>query len=242
MSKKIFILSNALFKRSLALVLIVLPVACNKFIEPSSAEFGYQYYPMEMGQFRTYYTQVIDYALDGSIDTTRYLTKELVEDTIRYTDGTLKYILGRYSMDLEGMGWHKDSLWAVSSNQSKVVMSEANVDYIKLSFPVMENMEWDGNALNGRDKEIYELNNLKQPYSYDTLNYENTLTVVQADLVDPNKITEDDYRFEVFALDVGLVHKFRKKVIYCDPSKCSENGIIENGVIFEQKLIEFGKE
>lgn len=220
----------------------MIAMGCNKFIEPETVDFGYKYYPIEIGQYRTYYTQVINYNLTGSVDTTDYLTKELVEDTVRYSDGSLKYVLGRYSKELDEVDWHKDSLWAVFTNYTNVVVSEGNVDYIKLSFPVEESLEWDGNALNAEDKEIYKLSNLRQPYSYDTLNYENTLTVVQADLLDPIKISNDDYRIEVFALDVGLVYKLKKKIDYCNPEICSENGIIVTGIIFEQKLIEFGKE
>lgn len=228
--------------RTASFVFVVFIFSCNSFVEPNVEEFGYQYYPIEIGQYRIYFTQQINYNLDGSVETINYLVKEVVEDTVHYSDGSLKYILGRYSKELSALDWHKDSLWAAYLNQSTLVISEANLDYIKLAFPVKELLTWDGNALNGKDEEIYEINNLGQPYSYDTLNYQNTLTLIQSDLLDPNKITEDDYRVEVYAYEVGMVYKLIKKLNYCDPTKCAENGIIEEGTIFEQKLIEFGKE
>lgn len=232
----------AFLVRPASFVFIALVYSCNSFVEPNVDEFGYQYYPIEIGQYRTYLTQQINYRLDGTIDTVKYYSKEVVEDTVRYSDGSLKHILGRYSKGANEIDWHKDSLWAARLNKSTLVVSETNVDYIKLSFPVEESLKWDGNKLNGKNEELYEIRNLGQPYSYDTYNYQNTLTVYQADLLDPNKITEDDYRYEVFAFEVGLVYRLIKKINYCDPTKCTENGTITEGIIFEQNLVEFGKE
>lgn len=215
---------------------------CSQTVNPNLSDFGFDYYPIEKGQYRIYYTRLITYSLDGSVDTTNYLTKEVVEDSITYVDGSARMLLGRYSADLGTNEWKKDSLWLVNVTTTNIVVSEANVDYIKLAFPVEEKLSWDGNAFNSRDEEIYELNNLNTTYEYDTLSYESALTVVHADLIDPAKLTSDDYRIEVYAKGVGLVHKLKKQIHYCDPTRCSENGTIDDGIIFEQKLIEFGKE
>lgn len=218
----------------------MLLIGCNETLESIDSEFGYEYYPTEMGDYRIYHTSDIRYNLNGTIDTTQYLVKELVEELIENVDGTFRLTLGRYSADIGSNDWSKDSLWAVFMDETKVVVSEANIDFIKLVFPVTENTEWDGNAFNSSDDEIYRVEEMRKNYSYDTLSFENTLTVVHKDLIDPAKITEDDYRIEVFATNVGLIHKLKFKINYC--STCAENGKIENGFIFEQKLIEFGKE
>ncbi|MCB0496802.1 MAG: hypothetical protein KDC79_11755 [Cyclobacteriaceae bacterium] len=225
-----------------SIVIVGLISSCNKTIEPDLSDFGYEYFPIEIGQYRTYYSMRIDYNLDGSIDTTQYLTKEIVEDTVVYSDGSKRYLLGRYSANIGSDNWQKDSLWTAMVSESNVVISEGNIDFIKLAFPVKSALKWDGNARNNRTEELYEISDLEAPYSYDTLSFSNTLTVIQADLIDPAKLTEDDYRIEVYAKGVGLVHKLKMRINYCDPTKCSENGTIEDGEVFEQKLIEFGEE
>ncbi|MCF6361405.1 MAG: hypothetical protein L3J29_11670 [Cyclobacteriaceae bacterium] len=224
----------------LAMVLVTTFLGCTKVIEPNFNDFGLQYYPTSLGDYRVYYTQTIRFNLNGSIDTTQYLVKELAEDSVVYSDGNARILLGRYSSQLGEINWQKDSIWAVLINNSNVIMSEANKDYVKLSFPVLENKKWDGNATNSDESEYYELIDLENPYTYDTLSFENTLTVVQKDLIDPAKITEDNYRIEVYAANIGLIHKLKIKINYC--SNCIENGKIDDGFIFEQKLIEFGKE
>jgi hypothetical protein len=230
-----------LFKQILTVLFLVLLFnGCNTSLEPDISGFGYEYYPTEIGDYRIYHSVTIRYNLDGSIDTTTYLMKEVAEDSIRYNDGLTRVILGRYSTEIDGNKWRKDSLWAVLVDDANVVVSEANKDFIKLSFPVAESKEWDGNSFNSGDSEFYKLKEVGKPYSYDTLSYQKTLTVVHKDLIDPIKITEDDYRIEVFAAGIGLIHKLKIKLNYC--SSCVENGKIDDGFIFEQKLIEIGKE
>ncbi|MCF6352538.1 MAG: hypothetical protein L3J06_05975 [Cyclobacteriaceae bacterium] len=221
------------------LVFSTIIMGCTKTIEPNINELGVEFYPVKVGDYRIYYTKTITYNLNGQIDTTEYLVKEIAEDSVVYTDGNARIILGRYSSNLEGAKWQKDSIWSVLINNYTVIVSEANVDFVKLSFPVLENKKWNGNATNSKEIETYNLINLRKPYSYDTLSYQSTLTVVHKDLIDPAKITEDDYRIEVFATNIGLIHKLKIKINYC--SGCVENGKIDDGFIFEQKLIEFGK-
>jgi len=218
----------------------LLLVGCTQTLEPNTSEFGYEYYPTEIGDYRIYYTVGIRYNLDGSIDTTKYLVKEVAEELITYVDGTNRLVLGRYSTDIGSSEWKKDSLWSVWIDNTKVVVSEANIDFIKLVFPVEESKEWDGNAFNSDDDEFYKIEDFEKPYSYDTLSYNKTLIVVHEDFIDPAKITKDNYRIEVFASGIGLIHKLKIKINYC--SKCVENGKIDDGFIFEQKLIKIGKE
>jgi len=227
-------------KQILVLLVTGALISCNETVEPNISDFGYEYYPMEVGAYRIYYTSIIRHNLDGSIDTTKYLVKEVAEDSIIYTDGSTRIVLGRYSADLNETKWRKDSLWAVLRDEAKIIVSEANIDFIKLIFPVKESITWDGNASNSKLLESYRMEEVGKTYAYDTLSYNNTLTVVQADLLDPAKITSDDYRVEVFAANIGLVYKLNSKINYC--SSCVENGKIDEGYIFEQKLIEFGKE
>jgi len=238
--KVLSLLNQHLFKWLLVLIAFVHIGCSSKTVEPNWSNFGFEYYPLEVGDYKVYYTQVIYYTLDGSTDTIQYLVKEIVEDSIAFSDGSYRFLLGRYSMAIGASSWQKDSLWAVNKTQASVVVSEANLDFIKLVFPVIENKKWDGNALNSRDNEDYIIKETGKPYMYDTLSFNNSLTVVHADFLDPVKITNDDYRIEVFAANVGLVNKINLKIKYC--SSCVENGTIKEGIVFEQKLIEFGKE
>ena len=82
-----------------SIVIVGLISSCNKTIEPDLSDFGYEYFPIEIGQYRTYYSMRIDYNLDGSIDTTQYLTKEIVEDTVVYSDGSKRYLFNSRNSD-----------------------------------------------------------------------------------------------------------------------------------------------
>ncbi len=221
----------------MALHALAFLAACTQTIEPDTDAFGFDYYPMRLGDERIYYTQEIFFKLSGTVDTLTYLVKEIVEDTIKQTDGNYQLLLGRYSTSLDTTKWQKDSLWMVEVNNQRVLLSEATKAFVKLVFPVANNTQWDGNAKNADKEEIYVLTEVGGGYAYDTLSFGTTARVVHKDLRDPAKITEDDYRFEVFAREVGLVHRYKLKLNYC--SKCSENGVVEEGYILDQKLISF---
>ena len=240
-----YFVKHFLLKRVIIPLAFILSITgCSETMDPDLSNFGYDYYPMEVGDFRIYHTTSIRYNLNGTIDTVSYLVKEQAEELSKNVDGSDRLILGRYSADIGTNIWRKDSLWAVFIDPSKVVVSEANIDFIKLVFPLTKFSNWDGNATNSLEEEFYKVEDKGISFSYDilsdTLSYENTLTVVHKDLIDPAKLTEDDFRKEVFAVDIGLVYKLKIKINYC--STCGETGKIEDGFIFEQKLIAFGKE
>ena len=56
------------------------------------------------------------------------------------------------------------------------------------------------------------------------------------DQLDPLKITNDDYHVEVFSAGTGLIFKQDINKKYC--SNCQESGIILEGIVYEQKLVE----
>lgn len=211
--------------------------SCTKTIEPDETVFGYEYYSMRVGQQRVYHVQQVVFDVSGKGDTINYLVKEVVEDSLEREDGTYSYVLGRYSAPLNSNDWQKDSLWATQIHPTNVTVEEANTPFVKLIFPVEVTKKWDGNALNAKDEELYELISVGDAYMYDSLQFTNTCKVVHKDLRDPAKITSDDYRYEVFAFGVGLVHRYKLKLNYC--STCQENGVIEGGYILDQKLISF---
>ena len=124
-----------------------------------------------------------------------------------------------------------------------IVANEGNTAYVKLTFPMQEGLTWDGNSLNDLEPDSYEIRMLNHPFKVDSITFANTVHVFQADLLDPAKISADDYRVEVYADSIGLVFKEIIQKEYCDYSAggpCSEPTVL-TGFEYEQKLIEFGK-
>ena len=119
----------------MALHALAFLAACTQTIEPDTDAFGFDYYPMRLGDERIYYTQEIFFKLSGTVDTLTYLVKEIVEDTIKQTDGNYQLLLGRYSTSLDTTKWQKDSLWMVEVNNLCNRCCPENFYFNKASHP-----------------------------------------------------------------------------------------------------------
>ena len=206
---------------------------------PDTGRLGYDYFPLETGDIRTYQVQVINYSPNGSIDTVNYRLKEIVSESSIIADET-SFRIDRYRRDIEANPWVIDSVWWARINTYQAIVIEHNVPIIKLSFPVEEDRRWDGNAMNARDFDEFKMLNVGLTYQVDSKDYPNSLEMFMEDLIDPIQITKDDYHLEVYSKGFGLTYKLDIDKKYCSPVDCSEPKIIE-GRVYEQKLLELGK-
>jgi hypothetical protein len=235
-------LKNFKIRQALWVVMVLgsLIISCNELLSPQPERLGYDYFPLETGDFRIYQTRVINYNLDGSSDTLVYQLMEVVADSSIVGD-EVSYRLDRFRRANESDSWVIDSVWSARRNTYQAIVVEHNVPIIKLSFPLSEDRKWDGNAMNALDFDEFKITNYGLPYQLDGSEYAESLEMFKEDLLDPLKITNDDYHLEVFSKGVGLIHKLDINKKYCNPVDCSVPGIIEQGIVFEQKLLQIGK-
>ena len=220
---------------------IILPITviigCNELLAPEPERLGYEYFPLAVSDFRTYDVSVINYNLDGSTDTVIFQLKEVVSDSSIIGEET-SYRLDRYRRGDALDTWVIDSVWSARLNTYQAIVVENNVPIIKLSFPVAEDKRWDGNAMNSIDFDEFKIKNLGMPFETNGIDYPKTLQMFKEDLRDPLGITQDNYRVEVFSAGLGLIYKLDENVKYCNDCPPFT---IEQGIVYEQKLLEIGK-
>ena len=218
----------------------------SEYLTPGSERSGTDFFPIEVGQYRTYTVEEITFSFLEVPDTTRFFLKEVVADSFLNQANVPTYRLERFTRADENMNWHLDSVWTATKDTRRVVVTENNVPFIKLIFPLRTDLQWDGNALNSRLEDIYEL----QPTS-DELRHEiespldsllnNSITVLQESSQDTTLAKIDV--LETYAENTGLFYKKTIRLQYCNTdTACIGQGIIEAGRKFKQTLIEHGKE
>lgn len=205
---------------------------------PEPERLGYDYFPLIIGEYRVYDVNVVNYNLDGSITTEAYQLKEVIADSSIVGEET-SYRLDRYQRADDLELWVIDSVWSARRNNYQAIVVENNVPIIKLSFPLTEDRRWDGNAMNSRDFDEFKIENLGMTYVIDSIEYPNSLKMFKEYNPDPNNIVRDDIQMEVFSDGIGLILKQDSIIQYCQ--SCSVPGTIEEGRIYEQKLLEIGK-
>jgi len=229
-----------LFKIPALWVLLVAATSCQEeTIVPDTSRLGAVFFPMEKGLFWEYQVDLTTYNLLDSVPS-YYFLREVVADTFTDLSGQLSYRLERFSRETAGEEWQLDSVWTARLSATQAVRVENNVPFIKLTFPLAEGKQWNGNALNNRGEEVYKVEGLGTALELADTTFDNTLTIVQREVMDT--IVFQDVRREYFAKEVGLVKKEFIQLNYCSAEECFGQKIVDSGRRLYMELVTYGKE
>ncbi len=210
--------------------------SCSDTLEPS--KIGFNYFPLEIGDYRIYQIQQIEYSLFAATDTAHYQLKELVVDTFS-TQSELNYILHRFKRDLSTDKWQLDSVWTSRRTQNHAIVVENNIPFVKMVFPIRLDKVWDGNLFNSSPPDEYQITEISGSMETPAGTFIDNLTVFENN--ERDTLIFQDIRQSIYALNVGLIYKNSSILDFCntDPD-CL--GTLEFGIKFDQVLTDYGKE
>lgn len=209
--------------------------------DPDLAQLGYNYYPVEVGNYRIYDVQEINFTLLDGGDTTNYQLKEVIDAYQHQSKEDTSYYLHRFTRSTTEEEWQLDSLWTIRKDLRRVVVVENNVPVIKLVFPVGEGVAWDANAMNAEEGETYTMMDVGIPFETEVETFDHTLSVIEKDNMDT--VITERFREAVYADGIGMVYKEERFIDYCATTvECLGLGIIEGGSKSVHILREYGKE
>jgi len=213
-------------------------LSCSETQDPDPEVVGFNYFPLELGTYRTYQVDKITYSLVVPTDTARYQMKELVADTF-HTPPVINYILHRFSRSTDEDSWQLDSVWTARRTENHAVLVENNIPYVKIVFPVRRNKIWNGNLFNSMPVDEYEITEIGGSTDTPAGVFNDVLTVFEND--DRDTLIFQDIRQSIYARNVGLIYRKSSILKFCntDPD-CL--GTLESGTKFEQVLVDYGKE
>ncbi len=209
---------------------------------------GTDYYPVKGGAFWIYTMVETNITkLGGQINNT-YELKVVVADSL-VSANQKTYVLQRFTRSDPSQPWTVLDTWSTRKDAFQAVLQDGNTPYIKLAFPLSEGKSWNGNALNnlgGNDKcadgtvncDNYVVTNLAKPYLGPGLSYENTVTIVENNDMDP--IVKQDVRKSVYSISIGLVYYESTILEYCTVGDCIGEQVVEQGTILKQTLKDNG--
>lgn len=211
-------------------------ISCSEStVDADGSRLGWNYYPVELGLYRVYQVEETNYALVGS-ETSVYQLRESMVDTSNI-GSEIRIVLNRESRLDANDEWQLDSVWTARIDPNRLIVTENNVPFVKLTFPIVNETIWDGNSSNTRNFDDYRTDNtLKDTVLYEQP-YSDLWTVVQSDLGED--ILGRNDRSEIYAPDVGLLIKNVVIWNYCQMDCSSEKQIVA-GRELSQTLIEYG--
>lgn len=216
--------------------------------DPAERDTGKSYFPLRKGWYQTYRVDEIVYTL-GEPETLAYDLRVVVADSFLNTTGGYTYVLHRSRRDAGTSAWQNLDTWSVRLNDQEVVVSEENIPYVALRFPISEGNTWNGNAYNNQinpntntPEDMYMLADVGKSYVVDDKTFDDCATVNLED--NQEYIVYFDKRLEVYAKHVGLIYSETTQLHYCTDTDqgCIGQQIVESGVIYKQKIQDYGIE
>jgi len=223
-----------------ALILGTIFWQCTETKEVDPSSLGTKYFPLEVGDFRIYDVSGVEYI--STLDSVEfsYMLKESVVDSFTNLESGISFKIQREKKIAEEDVWEVDSVWTARKDDRTAVQVENNVAYVKLSFPISDSLNWDGNRLNDKINDEYMLVSVGQTFSSKFESYNNTATVIQEYL--PDLVVNWISKKEIYAEDVGLVYKENEKIYFRTEPDFLNLGVIKSGLKYYQHLVEYGKE
>ena len=206
---------------------------------PDTSRSGTDYFPIEKGLYWDYEVDLTTYNLLDSMPS-HFFLREVVADTFTDLSGGLSYRLERLTRDSEDLEWELDSVWTARVSPGQAVRTENNIQFIKLTFPLAEGKQWNGNALNNRGEESYRVEGLGLSMQVGDTTYDGTLVVVQREILDT--LVFRDIRKEYYARGIGLVKKEFIQLNYCSTEECFGQQQIDSGRKLYMELVAYGKD
>jgi hypothetical protein len=220
------------------LLTLAITFACDGDEGNRTEDKGENYFPMQVGFFQRYLVDEIRYSAVAEPETLAYELLHEVVDSFLSTEGNKVYVIQRSTRDNGNSPWQFQETWSARINSNEAVIIEGNIAYTNLLFSPSPRTVWDGNRYNNLGNDDYKIIAVDQPISVSGISFDKTLTVEQELNDDPIVFT--DIRFEVYARDVGLILKETTQLRYCQQQTCGGDELIESGVIYKQRIVEYG--
>ena len=127
-------------------VLAALFPACKTEEDDFEQDYGYEYFPLEIGKFIVYEVDstIFDPTADTMVFSTKTFVKEEIVDTLLDNLGNVLYRTERSQRKAEGQPWQIQKVLTQSIQANQAIRTEDNLRFIKLAFPLRQNNGWDG--------------------------------------------------------------------------------------------------
>jgi hypothetical protein len=197
-------------------------ISCEETTENIDIDYGYDYYPVEIGKYIIYDVDSIVYDPSGSntlIDTTSYQAKEEIVDTTLDNEGRTVYIIHYSTRNDANEAWQLENVYTTVVTSEWVERTEENLRFVKLLFPQRIDDTWDGNryfveenillTVRGETLELFKNWNSAiidkgSSTTIGTLTFDDVLTIRHAD---NENLIEKRFVEEKYARTVGLIEK-----------------------------------
>lgn len=217
----------------LLLICALFLAGCKKDDLLESINYGYEYYPLSIGDSAQYEVEKITWNdFNQTIDTSRYFLCEYVESATMNNAGDSLFRIEQWVRESADSSWEISRVDYAFKTRIQAFRVDNNVTYVKLVFPFAEQDTWDGNLYNALGEKKYKCTAIG-PVTIENRRYENSVTITQEYFV---TLINSDIEKEVYAKGVGLVER---SIMHVDKTYNPSSGLfqIKSGYTYLQKRV-----
>ena len=112
-----------------------------------------KYFPLQVGNYWIYEVSETKITLNIS-EEADYQIKIITTDSFSNVEGKYSYILTRFRRNTGNDPWVSLDTWVARRNDKELIVTQENVPYVKLSFPIVGGKEWNANRYNNEETGI----------------------------------------------------------------------------------------
>lgn len=229
--------------------------ACKKPLpESPDIPYGYEYYPIQVGNWHTYQVhEIVWNSFYNTVDTLHYQIKDSVESIVDVTDRDTLYRVECYQRNLDNEPWQLTHVIGITKSRTTLRLTQDNLSYCKLVFPLMATSQW--NEYTAIDSALFYQthyattgiinNNVKntnaQVSAYHTdvnINNHTYSHCVSVCLHQFASLINEDTETEIYAPQAGLIYQ---KIIHTESKASGGVFHIYNGYIKEISIIDYAR-
>ena len=187
------------------------------------------YYPLALGRYVVYDVDSTIWDDYNQVKTIhKYQMRYTIADTFFDNSNRKSYRIDVHIRNNDSLPWKTHRVIEVTPTNTGLEYTEANIRFIKMIFPVANDLEWKGNALipaGDQDYDYfqnwtYKYSGHEQPFNNGKVYFDNTITVNETDerLGDPEASPYNyaylTYAKEVYGFDIGMVYREMTHWVY----------------------------
>lgn len=219
-------------------LLILFIASCDTEVEEVPADFGFDYQPLEIGQFWIYEVNQTTYFGENDSEDEQFFYRDVIRTFYLNAEGEQVFVINR-AKSTDQNSWTTELEYTVLRREFRLVRTMQNQTVVNLVFPPELGTIWDGNIYQDLEKDEFEIDSVGNN-NQGSSNLVNVIRVYQEDSDD--EITYRDKRYEVFEKGVGMIEKYDEVLTYCSRNDCLGDQILDGGSKVNMKLIEYGKQ
>lgn len=222
--------------RYILLLFLSFSTSCDREIEQSQKDFGFDYQPLGISNFWIYQVDQTIYFGENDSETSSFFYRDQIISFYIDDEDEQVFIVDR-SSSTDQANWTSTMNYGLKIKDLSLVRNFENNITVPLVFSPDLGRVWDGNIYNSKGQDDYRL---VESIDFNPLipNVDSPIFILNNQ--DDDEITFRDNRYEIYGKGIGLVEKYVEVLTYCSRNDCLGEGVIDSGERTLFKLISYG--